>query len=190
MANHTTDPKADEADRDAIHRIASGDERALGRLYDRHAGSLMAIGMHMLRDQAAAEDAVHDVFMEAWKKAETFDASRGTVRGWLLLRMRSRCLDRVRAGAVRRGLTEHEAPTPAPSPRPDEARGSGDSDRVQAAMQLLPAAQRDVLDLIYFRGLSSQEAANTLECPVGTVKSRVRLAMTALRGVLAAEVSP
>lgn len=185
---HTGRPEDDE-DLAAIRSIAAGDERALGRLYDRHAGSLMAIGLHMLRDEAAAEDAVHDVFMEAWKKAETFDPHRGTVRAWLLVRMRSRCLDRVRASQVRRNLPEHEAPKPAPSPRPDEASAGGDSDKVQAALLLLPPAQRDVLELIYFRGMSSQQAAATLECPVGTVKSRVRLAMTALRGALAAEES-
>jgi RNA polymerase sigma-70 factor (ECF subfamily) len=185
----STERAGDDEDLLAIRGIAAGDERALARLYDRHAGALMAIGLHMLRDEAAAEDAVHDVFMEAWKKVETFDAARGSVRGWLLLRMRSRCLDRVRANSVRRNLSEHDAPTPAPSPRPDEGSAGGDSDRVHAALLLLPPAQRDVLDLIYFRGLSSQQAAATLDCPVGTVKSRVRLAMTALRGALAAEES-
>lgn len=174
------------ADLGCVRRLLRGDESALGELYDRHAGALLSIAHHMLSDAAAAEDAVHDVLLEAWRRADTYDAARGTVRSWLLVRMRSRCLDRLRAAKVRRDLTEHEAPVPQPAPRPDEGMAAGDVDRLHAALATLPEAQRAVVDLVYLRGLTCAAAAEALDCPLGTIKSRIRLALAALRDALAA----
>jgi RNA polymerase sigma-70 factor (ECF subfamily) len=174
------------ADLGCVRRLLRGDESALGELYDRHAGALLSVAQHMLGDTAAAEDAVHNVLLEAWRRADAYDAARGTVRSWLLVRMRSRCLDRLRAARVRRDLTEHEAPVPQPAPRPDEGMAAGDVDRLQAALVTLPEAQRAVVDLVYLRGFTCAAAAEALDCPLGTIKSRIRLALAALRDALAA----
>lgn len=176
-----------EADIDLVRRMAAGDEQALAALYDRHAGKMMAVGLHMLRDQASAEDVVHDVLLEAWRKAATFDEERGSPRAWLLVRMRSRCLDRVRAARVRRDFEARDEAAPSTTARPDEGGTLGDGDRLHAALAVLPEAQRVVLERIYFAGLSSQQVADELRCPVGTVKSRVRLAMSSLRSALASQ---
>jgi RNA polymerase sigma-70 factor (ECF subfamily) len=173
-----------QEDHDLVRGMASGDEACLAVLYDRHAPRLLALGVHVLRNHHEAEDVVHDVFMEAWNKAATFDPRRATVRGWLILRMRSRCLDRVRAAAVRRDVPEDAPPRPQAIAHADHISSAPDGERVRRAVAALPAAQREALDLVYFQGLSSAEAADALQCPTGTLKSRVRLAMRSLRDQL------
>src|SRR3954464_6661439 len=91
-----------------VAAVAAGDKRALGALYDRHARSLLVLGLRILQDRPAAEDVLHDVFIEAWHQAGAFDPARGTVRAWLVMRMRSRVLDR-RAQARRRARLADEA---------------------------------------------------------------------------------
>jgi RNA polymerase sigma-70 factor (ECF subfamily) len=179
-------------DLDLVRSMALGDETSLAQLYDRHAPRLLALGRQVLREHQEAEDVAHDVFMEAWHKAASFDEHRGSVRGWLLLRMRSRCLDRVRAAAVRRDAPEHAPPRPIAFGTADDVHSGPDGERVRTALATLPDPQQQALDLLYFQGLSSSEAAAQLGCPVGTLKSRVRLAMRTLReqlGVLSVEPS-
>src|SRR5690349_1771596 len=84
-----------------VAAVAAGDKGALAALYDRHARLLLVLGLRILQERAAAEDVLHDVFIEAWHQAAAFDPARGTVRAWLVMRMRSRLLDR-RAQARRR----------------------------------------------------------------------------------------
>lgn len=182
-------PGPHDDDNALVRAMALGDQRALALLYDRHIRSMLAIGVHMLQDTGEAEDVAHDVFLQAWNKAVDFDQERGSVRSWLLIRMRSRCLDRIRARAVRRDVDVEDAPKPAPSPAPDATSGK-DDDKVRAAMGRLPEAQRQVIELVYFQGMTSQDAAQTLGCPTGTIKSRVRLAMQSLRQELAPQESP
>src|SRR5688500_11434601 len=83
-----------------VAALTRGDKTALALIYDRHAGLLLALGMRILSDRTLAEDVLHDVFLEAWHHAADFDPARGTVRAWLVTRMRSRALDR-RASVVR-----------------------------------------------------------------------------------------
>ena len=165
-----------------IVRAASGDRGALGELYDRHAPRLMAIGLRILRDRGEAEEILHDVFVEVWRKAGTYDPSRGTVKTWLSLRMRSRCLDRVksaRRSRTRSSAGDPEPPAPAVSLAPAE-----DGGRLRRALDALPEEQRAVLVLGYFEGLTSREMAARLGVPIGTVKSRVKAAMSKLRAAL------
>jgi RNA polymerase sigma-70 factor (ECF subfamily) len=183
--SHPTE--ATQEDVDLVRQMAAGVEEALAALYDRHARTLMAAGMHVLRDAADAEDVVHDVFLEAWRKATSYDPRRGTVRAWLLVRMRSRCLDRLRAAAVRRDVDPHEVPVPAAAVSPNADAWQDDGDRVVSALHQLPEGQREVMQLIYVRGMTSQQAGAALGVPTGTVKSRVRLALRALRQVLRPE---
>src|SRR5436190_20568735 len=90
-----------------VSAVVGGDRAALAGLYDRHAPILLALGARILGDRALAEDVLHDVFLEAWHHAAEFDGGRGTVRAWLITRMRSRCLDR--RGKVVRGARIAEA---------------------------------------------------------------------------------
>ena len=168
-----------EADIDVLRRLAGGDKQALGELYDRHAGVMLALGIRILGLRREAEDLLHDVFLEAWRHAGDYDPRRGSVKTWLLLRMRSRSLDRVRShGFSRTESLDHE---PARQGAAEKHERRLDGARARALLEQLPAAQREVLELGYFEGLSFSEIAERLDIPIGTVKSRVSAAMTKLR---------
>ena len=177
-----SEPVLDDSDIDVLRRLANGDRAALGVLYDRHAPVLLALGVRIVRVRREAEDLLHDVFLELWRHAGDYQAERGSVKSWMLLRMRSRCLDRVRShgysrvvaldgereGVLRGGVTEL-----------DERRLDGA--RLKGLLERLPVGQREVLALGYFEGLSFSEIATRLDIPLGTVKSRVSAAMQTLR---------
>lgn len=188
----TATPPHDHAlDAVEIAAVARGDTQALGRIYDRYAPLLMALGVRILGDREEAEDVVHDVLVEVWRHAGDFDPKRATVRTWIALRMRSRCLDRLRAAprARRQGLGDDPDETMARA-RPDMLAGDGamdaraDAGRLRGVLAELPLEQRQVIVLGFFDGLSSSEIADELGIPIGTVKSRVRSAMSKLRQAL------
>ncbi len=165
--------------------VASGDRGALGTLYDRHGPLMLGVGVKLVRDRTAAEDILHDVFLEVWRAAHQYDEARGSVRAWLLLRMRSRCLDFLKSAAVKRRRPISEAPESIAPAAGEDALAH--RELVEVLTKLKPA-QREIVTLSYFNGLSSTEIASQLELPVGTVKSRMAAAMRALRGAL--EESP
>jgi RNA polymerase sigma-70 factor (ECF subfamily) len=117
-----------KSDRDLLAAIGKGDHAALAELYDRHAPQMLAVALRILQDRRDAEDLLHDVFLEAWQKTDSYDAERGTVRTWLLMRVRSRAIDRMRTLAVARehGMVLSHVELPAapedPSVAPDRAR--------------------------------------------------------------------
>jgi RNA polymerase sigma-70 factor (ECF subfamily) len=180
----------DKGDVTLISGAAGGDRDCLAALYDRYAPALLAIGRRILGDRREAEDLLHDVFIEVWRQAGDYDESRGSVRGWLLMRMRSRALDRRKSAAISK-----RADLPAPDAVVDAHGAQGGEDptlgpdrqAVRRALEQLPAEQRQVLELGYFEGLSSSEIAERVRAPIGTVKSRVAAALTKLRA--AVEVS-
>ena len=168
-------------DAELVRRVCEGDRSALGNLYDRHAALLVGVGVRILRDRREAEDIVHDVYLEVWRRAPSYDPKRASVRGWLLLMMRSRSLDRKKSAGFSRGSPLDVEPA-APLGSPEL---SLDRQRVVRALLDLEKGQRDVLLLGYFEGLSSSEIATELGLPLGTVKSRVAAALRSLRSVLA-----
>lgn len=169
------------SDLEALRRMADGDPQALAELYDRHASRLLALGVRILRSQREAEDLLHDVFLAAFQRAGDYVPERGSVRGWLLMHMRSRCLDRARSHGFSRGEPLTEEPLQEPLPGVERRI---DAARVRGLLDDLPAAQREVLQLGYFEGLSFSEIAEVLGLPLGTVKSRVHAALGALRSEL------
>ena len=177
----------EESDVEILRKVAQGDRQALGRLYDRHAGAMLALGQRIIGRQRELEDLVHDVFLEAWRVAGDYDPTRSSVKTWLFVRMRSRCLDRVRSHDYARTdpLPDIEPNRGGDTDRSaDAAERALDGARVWALLDALPDGQRQVLELGYFRGLSFQEIANELGIPLGTVKSRVGAAILKLRSDL------
>ena len=172
-----------KADQALLERLASGDRAALQPIYQRHAPLLLALARRMLGRSGDAEDVLHDVFIEALQRAGDYDAALGTVRAWLVSRLRSRCLDRLRSSGRTRPLEERPPQAVEPVPQEDPAL-SLDRSRARRALADLPAAQRTVLDLAYFSGLSGSEIAAQLGIPLGTVKTRVALAMARLRRLM------
>lgn len=162
-----------------VSALVKGDRGALAGLYDRHAPILLALGVRILADRALAEDVLHDVFLEAWHHAAAFDGARGTVRAWLITRMRSRSLDR--RGKVVRGARAAEAAARESPAGATDAIAGADRERVRRGVAGLPEELAAVIDLAYFDGLSASQIADRLGLPVGTVKSRLARAIATLR---------
>lgn len=176
------DPHPDDL---RIRELARGDPEALGALYDQHATALFGVALHILRNREDAEDLVHDVFVEAWSKAEDYDPSRGTVRRWLLIRTRSRAIDRLRSlvAGRRHGMAAARESESSREPAFPDWDGA-DRARARRAIEGLPEAQRIVLELGYFEGLTCAEIAQRCGIPLGTVKSRLFAAIGKLRTTL------
>ena len=173
-----------------VRRMAQGDESALGAFYDRWADRVHTVAFWILKDRDEAEDVVEETFWQAWRHAARYDAARATGSTWLIMIARSRALDRLRgirrreqwiarAGALPSELGETSA-TQAPAPMEEHQL------KVSEALECLPLEQRQVLELAFFGGLSHSEIAAKTAQPLGTVKTRIRLAMDKLRQRLAA----
>ncbi len=178
-----TEPVSDAA---LVEAMARGDQGALSELYDRFCSLMMAVAVRVLADRAAAEDLVHDVFLEAWRASAGYDRKRGTVKTWLLVRLRSRALDRVRSAAVSKRVDHGDGDVPEPdrSRRADDPSLGPDRAIVRRVVAELPENQRVVLELAYFEGLSGSEIAARLGVPIGTVKSRTAAGLSKLREAL------
>lgn len=181
-------PPANEptSDADLVAAMARGDGRALSELYDRYSSLMMAVALRVLHNRAMAEDLLHDVLLEAWRAAPTYDRGRGTVKTWLLVRLRSRALDKVRSAAVSRRVDHGgvDLPEPDRDRRADDPSLGHDRRRLRRIVSELPQQQREVLELAYFEGLSGREVAQRLGLPLGTVKSRTAAGLGRLRSIL------
>jgi RNA polymerase sigma-70 factor (ECF subfamily) len=182
-----------KADRTLLDRVARGDERALGQLYDRFGAALYAVALRIAGERADADEIVVDAFSQAWREAGRFSADRGSVAAWLTMICRSRALDLVRARGRRARLVDAaqaadpEAPPAMAGWTADPAGVTTGAERsrcVQQALDALPPPQREAIELAYYQGLSHSEIAERLNQPLGTVKTRVRLAMQKLRDQL------
>ena len=144
---------------------------------------MLALATRLLRDRHEAEDLVHDVFVEAWKKADDFSAERGSVGAWLMIRVRSRAIDRLRRASVARRYVQEESRPVSDlgASQPGDQAEALDRGRVGAAIGALTPEQRVAVELAYFGGLSCAEIARRTDTPLGTVKSRLAAGLRALR---------
>jgi len=178
-----------EEDAAAVRAVAGGDQSALRGLYERYGRMIHSIAFRITADAHVAEECTQDVFMALWRNAASFDPARSRASTWLCAIARNRSLDAVRAGARR--PTPHED-VPEVGAAPDTADLVAQADaavQVAEAMSQLPPTQFDVLQLAYFDELSQSEIASRLGVPLGTVKSRMRLAMNRMREA-AADLTP
>jgi len=170
--------------------MARGDRMALASLYDATSAPVHALVGRIVKDAGMAEEVTGDVYLQAWQQAARYDASRGSALGWLLSIARTRAIDRIRVGAAGRSLqepVERAAHVPCSRPGPEDACSADERRRrVRAALDTLPPEQRTAIELVYSDGLSHTEIAARLEQPLGTIKTRIRLAMTKMRDALAA----
>ena len=184
MTAGDTVPTANPDDDDIalMTAMANGDRAALAALYDRHAPTLLALGLRIVKHRGEAEDLLHDVFLEAWRNAKSYDLNRGRVRTWLVIRMRSRALDVLKSARVSRRTDDERVAERVVGD--DDPSASPDQRRVRAALAEVPPEQRAILELAYFEGLSCSDIATRLTIPIGTVKSRLAAALTKLRNTL------
>ena len=173
---------------DLIKGMAAGDRDAFAQFYDRHAPLVFPLILKIVRERAEAADVLQEVFWEAWQGAAGYDPERGSPEAWMVTRARSRAIDRIRA-LRRRSETfvapADEALTAAPDdPARDAAVRAEERGILRNALDRLPEAQREVIELAYYGGLTQTEIAARLKQPLGTVKTRIRLGLERLREVV------
>lgn len=184
-----SDPRLPVPSVELIARIARGDQSAFSQFYDAHAGLAFGLIRRIVRDKAAAEEVLQEVFWQVWREAATFDPARGGAEAWLVMRAKTRAIDKLRS--IRRKEQTFVAPVdegsaPGADPRADDpAVAAADRTLVEGALGRLPEAQRRVIELSFFGGLTQTEIAVRLGEPIGTVKTRARLGLERLRGLLA-----
>ena len=190
----THPPGVHSPDSALVAQAATGDERALGELYDRYGGMAFSLASAVVGEAADAEEVVADAFAQIWRSAAGFDPARGSVTAWVATIVRTRALDLVRSRKRRARVLEEAAVVTdegetlvlAPSAQsPDRgAEVSETAAIVRRSLAELPPPQRRVIELAYFGGLSQSEIAEQLSEPLGTVKTRMRAGMEKLRHAL------
>jgi RNA polymerase sigma-70 factor (ECF subfamily) len=175
-------------DRELLAQVARSDGAALRQLYDRYGGRVMAVAQRILTSRSEAEEIVQEAFVDVWYRATQFDPTRGSAESWILAIARNRAIDRlrsrasqtrVRSEAAREVDASPQAATPLESAAERETRK-----RVEKALAELPAEQRRVVELAFWRGLSQSEIAAETGDPLGTVKGRARAALEKLARLL------
>ncbi|MCP3161887.1 RNA polymerase sigma factor [Myxococcus qinghaiensis] len=185
-AQRASDPAADRA---LLQQVALGSGVAMRQVYARCAPRAFAVMLRLLPSRADAEEVLQEAFLEVWRRARDFDPARGGLETWVSTIARTRAIDRLRsmgtAARVAEGAAHHPPPESAMPPAPDDATSHGqDRVRVRRAMMTLPPEQREVVELAYFEGLSQREIAARTGDPLGTVKTRARLALEKLAALL------
>jgi RNA polymerase sigma-70 factor (ECF subfamily) len=180
---------SDAADRAVLVRLADGELDALEELYDRYKTMAYSIAYRITNDSTLAEDVVQDAFLGCWRNAARYIEGRGSVKTWLLAIVHHRAIDAVRRRRPTTELPDLEVPPPAALTEPDvwmEVAAGLDAELVQQALAELSDVQREAIELAYFNGLTQQEIADRTATPLGTVKSRMRLGLLAMRRTLEA----
>jgi len=181
----------DARDRELLRQVRNGDPDgvAFRELFRRNAGVAKTVALRVTRSAELAEEAVQEGFLQLWRAPERFDAARATVRRWILTLVHARAVDLVRREQAQRRRTDVAAAEPIVLHDPAdevvaEVARPAEEASVRAALDTLPQAQRDVIELMYFGGVSQTGVAEALGLPLGTVKSRALLAMRKLRTAL------
>jgi RNA polymerase sigma factor (sigma-70 family) len=177
-------------DRQLVRRIEGGDEEAFRSLFAAYAPSAMALAARVLRQAHLAEEIVQEAFLSLWLSPGLYDERRGSVKAWLMTMVHHRAVDAVRREEAQRRRADDQVvgireETADPSDEVVEAVAApAERVAVRTAMRALPPEQREVLELMYFGGLSQTQVAETTGAPLGTVKSRALLGMRRMRAEL------
>jgi RNA polymerase sigma-70 factor (ECF subfamily) len=190
------------ADQELMTRVVDGDEVALGAIYDRHASIVYGTVLRFVRDSHTTEEIVQDTFLTAWRRSDTYLPEAGSLVGWLLRIAHNRAIDRLRSQARRPALVDLSAFTEDRGGELDRLAGvaaggnwiDGEPEAtvarrwagsvVRTALSAMPDHERRALELAYDEGLTQSEIAGRLGWPLGTVKSRTRRGLAALRTAL------
>jgi RNA polymerase sigma-70 factor (ECF subfamily) len=159
--------------------LKSGDQGAMAELYDRYSSVVYAVALRVLGDTGAAEDVLQEVFMQLWRNPSAFDAARGSLGGWLAVITRNRAID-----SLRKRRPETDIEDVVLSVVPDlagEAERSRAAEKVRGVMGAMNPAQRSALEMAYWEGMSHSEIADKTGEPLGTIKTRIRTGLIALR---------
>src|SRR5262245_30738116 len=192
----TVESSSSEVDVGLLQRITTRDDVALGEFYDRHSRLAYSVIMRILGSPADAEDVLQETFLRVWSRAETYNPLLGAPATWLVRIARNRAIDRLRARRVRANVAGEPAVNAGDedSPRAEELvtrdtpqtglEGRTAAGAVRSALAALPSEQRVLVEAAFFEGYTHSELATRFGVPLGTVKTRIRAALTALRGRL------
>jgi RNA polymerase sigma-70 factor, ECF subfamily len=173
------------ADEDLMELVRDGEAQAFEVIFDRHGGAAFSLAYRMCGRRPLAEDIVQEAFLSLWRTGARYDRARGSVRSWVLSVVHNRAIDAFRrdVSGERREVHEEGAAERMPSREltDTEVERRDDARRVRRALDELPAEQRQVIELAYFGGFTHSQIAEMLKLPAGTVKGRMRLALTKLR---------
>jgi RNA polymerase sigma-70 factor (ECF subfamily) len=172
-------PPSGQDDAALLDLVQRGDEYAMASLFDRYSKVVYSVALRVLRDPASAEDVLQEVFMQIWRNPGGFVATRGSLGGWLAVVARNRSIDTLR----RKRPTEQvdEMALASNYNLADEAERNSMMEKARGVIRLLPMEQRKTLEMAFFDGLTHSEIAEMTGDPLGTVKTRIRSALTSLR---------
>lgn len=166
-------------ERALVARLRAGDESAMSDLYDRYSRIIYGVALRVLGSTTAAEDVLQEVFLQLWRNPQAFDADRGRLAPWLAVISRNRAIDLLRKRPMEEDIDE--LPISTGVNLEDEASERIAIDKVRGVLTQLPADQRKTLEMAYFEGLTHTEIASKTGEPLGTVKTRIRYGLLALR---------
>lgn len=177
-------PPLREEDAVLLGQVRKGDEQAMVALYDRYSKVVYSVALRVLRDSAAAEDVLQEIFMQIWRNPGGFEATRGSLGGWLAVVSRNRAIDALRR---KRPMDQvDELTLPSSYNLANEAERDSMMEKARVVVRQLPLEQRKTLEMAFFDGLTHTEIAEMTGEPLGTVKTRIRSALITLRKALTA----
>jgi RNA polymerase sigma-70 factor (ECF subfamily) len=159
--------------------VQRGDENAMASLFDRYSKVVYSVALRVLRDPASAEDVLQEVFMQIWRNPNGFIATRGSLGGWLAVVARNRSIDALRRKRPSEQVDDMELASN--YNLANEAERNSLMEKARGVIRLLPMEQRKTLEMAFFDGLTHSEIAEMTGDPLGTVKTRIRSALTSLR---------
>lgn len=171
-----------------LAQVLGGSKEALSALYDRFARQVFSLTLRMVENQSLAEEITQDVFMTVWSRGATYKSDRGSFTAWLLSVTHNRCIDELRRRRRRARLPTmnvddlHTEPGGNPNEVINEVLATLDRKMLMEALNNIPPPQKQVVLMAYYQGLTQSEISEVLEVPLGTVKTRMRLALQKMRG--------
>ncbi len=193
MPTQETSP---DADAQLILQICSGNQQAFLELYDRFSRPLYSLAQRILENPQDSEDVIQQSFVQVWKKAASFQTGRASLFTWLVLITRAKAIDRLRQRQRQTRLSQEQAchaeadpdaalaGTALPGTAQEQLIAQEQRAAILAALDKIPADQREAIELAFFTGLTQTEISETLATPLGTIKARIRRGMLRLRDCL------
>jgi RNA polymerase sigma-70 factor, ECF subfamily len=170
-----------------LQATARGDQAAFAELYDLLAPMVYGVIRRVVRDPSQSEEVAQEVFVEVWRTATRFDASRGSAQTWVLTMAHRRAVDRVRSEQASRNRNDrvgHRDQSRAFDEVAEQVETSLEQDQVREALEALTELQREAVELAYYKGYTYREVAEVLDAPLGTIKTRMRDGLIRLRDAM------
>ena len=189
LTNRPATSAAEPSDEQLMARIQARDDQAVAILYRRHTPLLRTVIGHILNNNCDVDDQLQEVFLELWRQAANYDEAKGKVLGWIVTLARRRAIDKLRKKQTYFRAQERlrEQPEPAPHHGADQEAAATDTAKIfTRVIATLPPAQREALDFAFYRGLSHREIAAQTGIPLGTIKTRLELALRKVRTAVVA----